>query len=185
MTGIDLMISEHDLIERMLKVMRQASLKLVNSGEINYDDFYAMADFVKVYADEHHHAKEEKILFNRMVEELGETGRVIITHGMLVEHDLGRLHMAELKNALQMHREGTREAVIDVVASAVGYANLLSRHIDKENKMVYTYAQRGLCAQTLAQVDEACEAFEKVQAQKGVQQHYSELVAALEDKYSQ
>jgi hemerythrin-like domain-containing protein len=183
MEAFDLMIREHGMILRMLRVMRQAAYRLTKTGEIDYDDFYAMADFVKVYADDHHHGKEEKILFNRMVTELGDTGRVIIQAGMLVEHDLGRFHMAELMKALEDHRQGRDEAVIDILANAVGYANLLARHIDKENHMVYPFARRELSEESLKEIDEECRAFEDCQTERGIQDRYGAVVEALESGY--
>ena len=44
--------------------------------------------------------KKKFFLFNKMVEHLGDTGKNIITHGMLVEHDLGRTYIRNLEEAL-------------------------------------------------------------------------------------
>lgn len=41
--------------------------------------------------------KEEKFLFDHMVKELGKIGKNLITHGMMVEHDSGRLYMSDLE----------------------------------------------------------------------------------------
>ena len=71
MNAIDIMNEEHKYITRMLKVIRKVCFKLMEGENINYDDFYLIIDFVKNYADSHHHKKEEKILFNRMVDNLG------------------------------------------------------------------------------------------------------------------
>ncbi|NSB31242.1 hemerythrin-like domain-containing protein [Clostridium saccharoperbutylacetonicum] len=67
MDGINLMIEEHKNIKRMLLVIRKACLGIMNGKEIDYADFERIIDFVRNYADNHHHGKEEKLLFNRMV----------------------------------------------------------------------------------------------------------------------
>ena len=71
MDSIEIMMAEHRLIERMLKVMRKACYGIMQGEEINYNDFEMMIDFVRNYADAHHHGKEEKFLFNEMVTHLG------------------------------------------------------------------------------------------------------------------
>jgi hemerythrin-like domain-containing protein len=75
----------------MLIVVRKACYGILKGGDICYADFDRMIDFIRNYADAHHHGKEEKLLFNKMTEHLGEAGKKLITYGMLVEHDSGRL----------------------------------------------------------------------------------------------
>jgi len=86
------MIQEHEAIQRMLAVIRKYCYKILKSTKVEYEDFYKIIDFVRNYADKHHHGKEETMLFNRMMEELGPIAEKLVNHGMLVEHDLGRLH---------------------------------------------------------------------------------------------
>ena len=107
-------------------------------------DFDKIIDFVRNYADNHHHKKEEKILFVKMVEELGEPAEKAVKQGMLVEHDLGRLHIRELVEALDKLKAGEEEAKLDVIANAISYSHLLTRHIDKEDRVIYKFAERNL-----------------------------------------
>lgn len=71
MDGINLMVDEHIVIKRMLAVIRNACIGIMNGNNIDYDDFDKMIDFVRNYADNHHHGKEEKILFSKMIDEIG------------------------------------------------------------------------------------------------------------------
>ena len=50
MNSIEVMVKEHELITRALKVMRQACYGILKGEALQVDDFYAMADFVKDYA---------------------------------------------------------------------------------------------------------------------------------------
>lgn len=183
MNSIELMMEEHKNITRMLKVMRKASDKILIGEEICYEDFDKMIDFVRNYADAHHHGKEEKFLFNEMADNLGELGKKLVTHGMLVEHDFGRAFIIQLQDALRCVKSGDEESKLDVIANAVGYANHLARHIGKEDKLIYTFAERQLAPEVLERVDKNSELFEEDAAKKSVQAHYIGLLEDLERKY--
>ncbi len=183
MDGIELMVYEHTIIKRMLVVVQNISYRILQGEEINYEDFKSIIDFVRNYADSHHHAKEEKFLFNRMEEEIGEVATKLIKHGMLVEHDLGRLFISDLEIALEKTKTGNEFEKINVIANAVGYVNLLNRHIDKEDSVVYTFANKQLKEATLAEINEACNKHEADCEVKGIQDKYVKLVKDLELKY--
>ena len=184
MDGITLMVEEHGNIKRMLAVIRKACLGILNGQEINYEDFEQMIDFVKNYADSHHHGKEEKFLFNRMVDELGGAAEKLVKYGMLIEHDLGRLHMMNLREALAKVKAGDQEAKLDVIANAISYTHLLTRHIDKEDNAAYTFAKRELSQKTLDTINSECEVFEQEEEAKGTQKKYLQILERLEEKYN-
>lgn len=184
MDGIQLMIDEHVIIKRMLKVVRNASYKILNGAEISYTDFEDIIDFIRNFADDHHHAKEEKFLFNKMIDSIGEIAEKLIKYGMLVEHDLGRLYIMNLEIALAKVKNGDDFAKIDVIANAVGYTNLLDRHIDKEDGVVYTFAIKNLNEETITIINSECKAYEDEKTNEGVQKKYLDLLIRLEEKYN-
>ncbi|MDV3425834.1 MAG: hemerythrin domain-containing protein [Bacillota bacterium] len=184
MDGIALMIEEHKNIKRMLSVIRKACLGIMNGNEIDYTDFETMIDFVRNYADKHHHGKEEKFLFNKMADELGAAAEKLVKFGMLVEHDLGRFYIRELEEALDKVKSGDEESKLDVIADAVSYTHLLNRHIDKEDNVVYSFARRELRKETLIKVNEESEKFEEEMRIAGVQDKYIKLLEQLEQKYN-
>ncbi|QJA08117.1 hemerythrin domain-containing protein [Romboutsia sp. CE17] len=181
MNAIDIMNEEHKYITRMLKVIRKVCFKLMEGENINYDDFYLIIDFVKNYADSHHHKKEEKILFNRMVDNLGDLANKVINHGMLVEHDYGRLYMRNLGIALEKLKNGDKEAKLDVIANAISYTNLLERHIDKEDRVIYKFAERELSKEILEIVDIECNNYEDNNIE--VKEKNIAILESLERKY--
>lgn len=183
MNSIALMIEEHELIRRMLQVMRKACVGIMQGEAICYEDFDQMIDFVKNYADDHHHGKEEKFLFKAMEDHLGALGQKLIRNGMLVEHDLGRLYMSDLKAALESAKAGNEESKVDVIAHAVGYTHLLERHIAKENEVVYTFGEKRLSEEVLNEIHEKTKIFEEEAMKKGIQESYKALLEALEKKY--
>jgi hemerythrin-like domain-containing protein len=182
MNSIELMVDEHRYIIRMLKVVRKACFNILNGEEIIYDDFDKMIDFIKNYADVHHHGKEEKILFTEMVNHLGKIGTNLVTHGMLVEHDLGRLYISELKDALNRVKGGDEESKLDVIANAIGYANHLTRHIAKEDQLIYPFAAGKLTSETLDSIDARVDQFEQEAQENHIQENYKEILEILENK---
>lgn len=183
MDGIELMIDEHKSIKRMLVVMRRACLDVMNGKEIDYADFEKMIDFVRNYADKHHHAKEEEFLFNRMVDEIGGAAEKLVKFGMLVEHDMGRLYINELQASLEKVKAGDVEAKLDVIANAISYSHLLYRHIDKEDNMAYPFARRELSKETIDKINLECSEFEDEKYKLGVQNKYMGVLELLEEKY--
>lgn len=183
MNSVKVMMEEHQYILRMLKVVRKACYRVMTKNEINYDDFAAMIDFIRTYADKHHHGKEESMMFKMMQEHMGKIGENLITHGMLVEHDLGRLHMQELEAALLRVKAGDDESRLDVIANAMSYTHLLERHIKKEDELVYPFGEKQLPAEILAKINEQTKAFEEEASKQNTQSTYISRLESMEEKY--
>lgn len=181
MNAIEIMNEEHRNIKRMIKVVRACCKKILDGKEVNFDDFNDIVDFIVNYADKHHHNKEEVILFNRMLDNLGAVGEKIVKHGMLVEHDFGRLYIQELKVALEKVKNGDEEAKLDVIANAISYGHLLDRHIDKEDKVIYKFAQRELSEEVFNEIEDECKTYEEDNDENKVK--YLGMLERLENKY--
>lgn len=181
MNAIELMMEEHKNIKEMLKVVRKASLIILEENKVNVEDFYKVINFIRNYADSHHHKKEEIMLFNRMVEEIGETAEKVVKYGMLVEHDIGRLYVSNLEEALKSYEEGNNEAKIDIIANAISYCNLLDRHIHKEDNVIYKFAERELKEETIKNIDSECVIFENENS--NVKDENLDILNELKSKY--
>ncbi len=181
MNAIEMMNHEHKNISRMLKIVRAACLKILNGEEINYEDFNKILEFIVKYADKHHHKKEEDILFDKMVKHLGGTAEKVVKTGMLVEHDLGRLYIKDLNRALDNVKAGEKDAKLDLIANAISYTHLLERHIDKEDRVIYKYAERELSASILEIVNKECIDFEEKNSV--VKEQCLDILEDLEKKY--
>ena len=182
MSSILLMNEEHRYIKRMLGVIRGYCQKIIKGQEIAFADFHLMIDFVRNYADKHHHGKEEDIFFGYMMEELGALAEKLVKMGMLVEHDLGRLLIADLEAALRKVEAGDEEAKLDVVSNAMGYTYLLHRHIDKEDGVVFTFADRELSETAKEAIEARYDAFEATEEATKARARYIALLEGLEAK---
>lgn len=181
MNAIELMIEEHKNIKRMLKVIRKYCYKILKNENIDYKDFYKIIDFIRNYADKHHHGKEEDILFKLMDKQFNmiKSGPIM---GMLMEHDLGRLYMHNLENALKELEDGNEEAKLDIIANSISYTDLLNRHIDKEDSTIYKFAERSLSEENKRELNEKSEEIEKAAIDKNTQNKYLSLIDELEKK---
>lgn len=182
MDFIDLMKQEHKFIKRGLIVIRKMCVYILDTGNVPEDDFTKMIDFIRNYADKHHHSKEENILFKKMEEELGEKVRAPLL-GMFAEHDLGRLFIGNLEIAIKKFTEGNKDSRVDIIANAIGYCDLLTRHIDKEDNAIYNFAKRSLSQNLINEIEEKCTQAELGAKERNTQDDYIKMLEGLEIKW--
>lgn len=167
MYAIDLLVKEHADIQKMIGGMHKLCCRILENDasvcntnavltEATIQKFYNFIDFTRNYADHHHHGKEEKILFPVMTANLGAMAENLVTHGMLVEHDLGRAHIRALETSLKLYQESPKtEHKLSIITEAMGYANQLLLHTEKENSVVYTFAERMLSQDLKDKIDKS------------------------------
>lgn len=160
--GIEILVSEHENILAFANKMKLKCCKILDGKEVDTSLFREAIDFVRNYADKHHHGKEEQILFDIMLAKLGAVAEKLIKMGMLVEHDLGRLYMTELEKALDRYdKEPSTENKLDILVYMCSYIELIIRHAQKENEVVFAFASRSLTAEDKAYIDEKTKEFEE------------------------
>ncbi|WP_105617468.1 hemerythrin domain-containing protein [Vallitalea okinawensis] len=182
MESIKIMMEEHQYILRMLKVVRKVCMKILNHEEVDYKDFYKVIDFVRNYADKHHHSKEEELLFKELKINLNEENRLGPVTGMLVEHDQGRLYMQNLEAAVKEVEDGNEEAKLDVIANSISYTHLLYRHIDKEDNLIYPLGEKQLSTEILDRIEKESKKIEMTATDNKVQEKYIAILEELENK---
>lgn len=160
--GVEILMAEHENIVRFADIMKIKCCNVLEGEVVDTKLFREAIDFVRNYADKHHHGKEEQILFERMLAKLGPVAEKLVKMGMLVEHDLGRLYMTELEAALNRYDENKNtENKLDILTNMTGYIDLIKRHAGKENAVVFSFADRSLTDEDKAYVDEKTKEFEE------------------------
>lgn len=145
MNSIEVLVSEHDNIKKFVDAMEGVCAKVLDGEKIDTELFRKAIVFIREYADAHHHGKEEKILFQYMIDNLGSVANTLVRNGMLVEHDLARLNVLEMENAINRYEEsGSTVDKLAIISNMMGYVYLLRRHIDKEDSVVYPFAEKNL-----------------------------------------
>lgn len=184
MNSVKILVQEHDNVLLMLEVIHKASLDILEGASIEVEDFKKIVDFIRQYADKTHHGKEEKYLFKAMVDELGSVAEKLVKHGMLVEHDLGRLYVSNLDSALDAYQENpSTENKLAILVAAGSYEELLKRHILKENEVVFTFGEKNLSEISSKWVEEQMETFEEDPKQKKKREYQLEVLKELREKY--
>jgi hemerythrin-like domain-containing protein len=172
------LVHEHKLILRMLTLLEQRA-PLTRSGEYTDYRFYLEGvDFIRNYADRFHHAKEEDVLFEALVQN-GMPRANSPVAAMLVEHDRGRAYVAALEEAARSALAGRADRNGVIAENAIGYAALLREHIAKEDEILYPLAERvipgNLCEAVLKGYADAAR-----RTPADFERRYAETVARFE-----
>jgi hemerythrin-like domain-containing protein len=135
------LVNEHRLILRMLTLLEQRA-RLTRSGEFNDYRFYLEGvDFIRNFADRFHHAKEEEILFEALIQN-GMPREHSPVAAMLMEHEHGRAFVRALEEAARAAIAGLPSQDGLIAENALAYTELLREHIAKENDILYPLAER-------------------------------------------
>lgn len=128
--------NEHQVILRALLVLERLTSRAEGGDGFEHEAFSRCVEFLRLFADACHHAKEEDLLFPAM-EARGvprEGGPIGV---MLYEHTVSRGLVSEMGLALEAHSTGDSGAAGRFIAAARGYVSLLRDHINKEDNVLY------------------------------------------------
>lgn len=170
---------EHVYIKKVLAGIRKQCISIVNGGKVDAEIFTQIIDFVRSFADKYHHQKEENHLFDVMADELAKDIGTGPIQGMLTEHDFGRAYIYELEQALMKYKKGDMDAKVDIVGNAMGYVQMLSKHIEKEDTAIFSLAERRLDESIQNKLDNAFKAIESKEENKRIRNKYIEFANSL------
>ena len=166
MDAIEILMNEHRLIERVCDALEGFADTAARRAGEDKAELAKFVTFISRFADGWHHGKEEDILFAAMVDAgfSREVGPVAV---MLVEHDRGRAHVAELRRLADQPGPWSDDDRRALLEAAHGYSALLHNHIHKEDAILYPMAEQHLPAEALERVDTDCAAYEARRAGDG------------------
>jgi hemerythrin-like domain-containing protein len=141
MLPIGPLMIEHRLIERMIRLLAQEATRIRENISVSPEFAFvdakfinAAVDFIRTYADEIHHGKEEHILFAALGKKpLSSEDRKIMEE-LVNEHQQGRRTTASLVAATEKYVSGKEEAIPEVLEHMTFLVEFYPRHIDKEDK---------------------------------------------------
>lgn len=159
---IEILTHEHKEILKFVEKLRGMCLDFMKYDKIDTAEFYNAVNFIKTYADERHHQKEEELLFKAMVEHIGVRAENIIKYGMLIEHDAARYNVSSLEKAVAAYeKDKTDENKLDILCYALAYCDLLRRHAYKEDNVVYPFGVKNLPKEVMDMLDIEVIEYEK------------------------
>jgi hemerythrin-like domain-containing protein len=176
------LMEEHAGVKVMLGVIGKVCTRMAAGKPVPVVHLEEILEFLKVFVDRCHHAKEEAHLFPAM-EAAGSPRQCGPTAVMLREHGLGRLRVREMATAIDAAAAGDAGALQRFVENARAYIELLREHIEKEDHCLFPMAN-----QLLTEKDQQAltAAFGRVEAEEmgeGTHETYLKLANALAEKY--
>ena len=171
---------EHQLILRMLALLEKNAARTEQGTFKDYQFYLDGVDFIRNYADRFHHAKEEDVLFEAMIEN-GMPRQNSPIAAMLMEHDQGRAFVKAMEQAATRALNGEAGQDEAIVVNARGYLELLREHISKEDDILYPLAERVIPEEMR---DGIVAGYEKAEAQaaEDFEARYRAIVEAYEAK---
>jgi len=127
------LVDEHRLILSMITLLEQYASRTEKGSYDNWQFYLDGVDFIRIYADRFHHAKEECVLFEALMTN-GMPRENSPVAAMLMEHDKGRSFVLGMEAATRGALEGLPGQGHDVSKKALAYAALLRDHISKEDR---------------------------------------------------
>lgn len=173
MHPIELLATEHRLIERVLDALAEYAGRLERDEQPPPADLDGFVTWLRRYADALHHGKEEDILFTAMVA-AGMPGDAGPVGEMLEQHDDCRRLVTILAEAAAASAAWTAELRRRAVRSANDLVALLRSHIQIEDEVLYPMA-RGTVPP--AAWDTIAHQFDELQASHAVERRALEALA--------
>ncbi len=173
---------EHGGIKVMLAILGKVCDRIEAGKDVDPEHVGEILEFLKVFVDKCHHAKEEDHLFPAL-EKAGvprEGGPVGM---MLLEHEAGRGFIRGMAQAAEGMAKGDRGAAKRFAANARSYAELLLQHIEKEDNVLYPIAERRLPAGADGALSAAFERVEEERVGHGRHEEFHKMMDRLRSVY--
>jgi hemerythrin-like domain-containing protein len=175
--AIETLMNEHRTILAVLDRLDRYAAE-AERGEAEPALLADVVTFLREYADRHHHAKEEEILFVAMCEHgfSRDAGPVAV---MLHEHELGRALVGELGRVADADGSWTEDQRAVVARAGREFADLLRAHIHKEDQVLYPMARARLPEEALDALEVRCRRVEDAAEAAGTLARYRAIAERL------
>ena len=128
---------EHRLIERMISVIKDVVTEIESKHEVDPVFVDTAVDFIRVYADQTHHGKEEDILFRDLKKKSLSTEDQRLMNELIEDHVFGRQTTKALVEANTRYRNGDETALAEIADNLKTLIDFYPKHIEKEDKVFF------------------------------------------------
>ena len=173
----ELLTEEHNVLRRALKLLRIVTHGVECGGTADPHDVNALLVFFHLFGDVLHQTKEESILFPAL-QSSAEHSVLPKLEALVLEHNQQRVLIKKAQFSLFTDQHD------QFIASAHKLINLLSEHIDEEEKVLFPLAASAL---SLVMANEVTTRILEADAQFGVYQRQLliDTLQRLEVRYLQ
>jgi hemerythrin-like domain-containing protein len=180
--AIEMLMEEHRVILKVLGSMETMADVLEKGNQVERSTIKKYADFLRNFADQCHHGKEEDRLFLKMIEHgfSKNDGPLAV---MLDEHETGRTHVRALKAIGEKSGPLSKAESQEVIEHARGFTELLQNHIVKEDRVLYGMAEKIIPPREIEKMAEDFEKFELEVTEEGAHERWHALAHELIKAY--
>ncbi len=175
---IHILKHEHRVIEQGLRALNGVCLRLASGQWIPPGTLSQLLDFIRTFADQYHHGKEEAHFFPAL-ERRGirrEAGPL----GMLAhQHEIERELSAKLCLAIEDYAEAYPKAHERFITAARRYIDLMVTHMETEDKLLFRLAEEILDEKDKEELTLAFKQAE-LELSPGAVEKYEQIAAELE-----
>ena len=178
MLPIGPLMIEHRLIERNIKVLKVELKRIRDLNELNPIFIDKSVDFIRVYADQTHHGKEENILFRELLKKPISEEHKKIMNELIEEHKFGRKTTGELVKAKDDYVKGNQNSINIIVDKIYVLINFYPKHIEKEDKHFFIPVMKYFTKEEQDAMLEEGQEFDR----RMIHRKYNNLVHDLEEE---
>lgn len=154
MLPTEVLMQEHRVIEQVLDCLEIIAQRADKDGRADWESVEQAIDFFQNFADRCHHGKEEDCLFP-VLEKKGFSPEQGPTGVLRNEHEVGRQHIQGMQQAVTDAAAGGSLAIAALVSHARSFVQLLRKHIQKEDQVLFQMADQALSEQEQAELMES------------------------------
>jgi hemerythrin-like domain-containing protein len=152
MKSTKFLMQEHKLILRALDVLDNMAAWAEKNGAVDEVDIGNILDFLRWFADAHHQAKEDTILFPALKRAAAAQQRPV--EHMMLEHERERALMEQIEAAIRLAKLPEFLSCVNKLSST------LRNHIYKEDDILFEFAKAALSPAVDDAVTAQLETFE-------------------------
>lgn len=178
----EILQEEHEVIQHLLHVLTAMAERVDRGEAVARADVDDVLEIVVKFADECHHAKEEKALFPALRLASPQEGAALV-HRLEGDHEAGRHLVAAMRSESPAAESGDPKARSQFAKDARSYAALLTRHIDAETEQLFPLVERALPAKERAALADEFDRIEREETGAGVHEKYEGTIHRLADRY--
>lgn len=140
---LEILTQEHALILKAIECLSNARDMLEEGAQPPKIFFEKALIFLKTYADEFHHFKEEYLMFGLLAEK--KNGKFDAEIGALrFQHEKGRSYLRNIEEALESYELDDEITNTLLLENLTSYISLLRRHIFLEDHVFFKMAKKSL-----------------------------------------
>lgn len=140
-TAIQAMSIEHRYIETVVKSLADAAAALEKRRPLNVQKLRTVVEFLRVYADQRHHVREETWFFPILTKR-GVPARGCPIDGLNHEHEKGRALVSALEEQTAFYAQRQPESDQALRQTLLEITRLYRHHLWMEDAMVFPMAEK-------------------------------------------